>query len=184
MELKRENIGSGDSAVRKTVKAHMIRLARRDAGEEAIIELAIKFQKKADDDLHKAKLALDWVIENIEYKFDKELVEKYFPDEKKPESVEFVTAPVHLLKTKEGDCDDMSVLLAAFYIAMDLPVNFKTIAWKEIEPRKKSKDAFSHVYTEVGLFIDDEPYWIPSDPVIKEFGKEKAPVNRAEIFRV
>ncbi len=177
MQVKKINIGSGDSAIYETLY-NMKRLARRDASSDVIVNIAkqIKLQC-ANDDVCIAKKAFDFVYDNVKYEYDKNLVVKYIKT-KDPESVEFFAAPKFLLgELFEGDCDDMSTALASLYIALGLPVNFKIIAWKS--------NAFSHVYTEVGLQnIEQGAVWIPSDPVIKVFGIEKAPVIRAYVIRV
>jgi hypothetical protein len=53
---------------------------------------------------------------------------------------------------------------------------FRIIAWRDNE--------FSHVYSEAGIHYNGKGYWIPSDPVIKKFGIEKAPEIRARSFEV
>lgn len=181
MEHKRYKIGTGDQAIYQTIE-HMKRLAIRDSKSEEIRNIANQIKSKCGNNQEcLAETAFDWVYNNIKYEFDDILVEKYqdkyFTQKiENPKNEEFITAPKYILKLKVGDCDDMSTLLASIYIALGLPVNFKIIA-------HKSK-AYSHVYTEVGVKIKGKSYWIPSDPVIKKFAFEKAPIIRVETFRV
>lgn len=174
MNVIRKDIGSGDSAIFETLY-NMKRLAVRDANSDVIQKIANKIKKKCgNDQICMAIAGFDYVYENVKYEYDKDLVVKYVKTNN-PDSIEFFSAPKFLLgELFEGDCDDMSTALASLYLALGLPVNFKIIAWKN--------NAFSHVYTEVGII--DKKVWIPSDPVIKEFGKEKAPVIRAYVLNV
>jgi len=168
---------NGDEAIYFTLK-EMKRLARRDANSNVVqrIAKAIKDKCKGKDDLCRANAVYDYIFKNVSYKFDHELVVDYV-DAKNPEAVEFFSAPKYLLsEIFEGDCDDMSTALASLYIALGMPVNFKVIAWKS--------DSFTHVYTEVMVKMEDGYWWIPSDPVIKQFAFEKAPVKRAYVYRV
>lgn len=182
MEHKRYEIGSGDEAIYNTLE-HMKRLAIRDSSNPIILEIASKIKKECGNNKEcQAEKAFDWVYENIKYEYDDVLIgkfqNKYLTQKiENKEAEEFVTAPIYLVtKTKTGDCDDMSVLLASIYIALGLPVNFKVIAHRS--------QAYSHVYCEVGLKIKDKWYWIPSDPVIKKFAFEKAPIIRTKTLRV
>jgi len=182
MEHKRFEIGSGDSAIYNTLE-HMKRLAIRDSSNPIILDIAKSIKQKCGENKECwAEKTFDYVYENIKYEYDDVLIGKFqqkYLTEKidKPDQEEFVTAPIYLVtKTKTGDCDDMSVLLASIYIALGMPVNFKVIAHKN--------NSFSHVYTEVGLNIKGKWYWIPSDPVIKKFAYEKAPIIRTKTLRV
>lgn len=168
---------NGDEAIYFTLK-EMKRLARRDANSAVVQRIAksIKEKCKGKDDLCRAKAVFDYIYKNVKYKFDHELVVDYVETDN-PEMVEFVSAPKYLLsEIFEGDCDDMSTSLASIYIALGMPVNFKIIAWKN--------NSFTHVYTEVMVKMEDGYWWIPSDPVIKQFAFEKAPVKKAYVYRV
>lgn len=188
MEKKIYNIGEGDTAIKETLKI-MKRLAVRDSKSPEIAKVAgeifAKSKSKADIDI--AKAAFDYVFKNIQYKYDHEIIFDHFkPSEftagsQNAEDIEFTTAPKYLIsETKEGDCDDMSTLLASLHIALGLSTNFKVIAWKNNDPDAE----FTHVYTEVKVEDGKKAYWIPSDPVIQEFGKEKAPIRRVGYYRV
>lgn len=185
MKAITRDIGSGDEAIMETL-SHMKRLTLRDATTPDVKALAAKIRKevKADTSLspEQQRLALvkgafDWVVDNITYRFDHDAVSDHV-DVKNPKNTEFVIAPKHLLTVLEGDCDDMSVMLASILLALGFEVNFKVIAWR-------SKD-FTHVYIEVKLPTDEGERWVPMDPVAgaKGFAWEKAPVLRKHIEAV
>lgn len=177
------NIGSGDAAIMKTLD-HMIRLARRDACTPDVRTLAKNLSSqcsgdnKADNEFCKVKSAFDWVVENITYKFDHEHVQDW-ADVDNPNTTEFLIAPKHQLGVLTGDCDDMSMMLAAILGAMGFKVKYKVIAWRGKE--------YTHVYVEVLMLnVEGEYRWIPLDPVAGEkgFAWEKAPVIRKHIVDV
>ena len=69
---------------------------------------------------------------------------RFIPDprtKKKDGYVELVQAPFYTLDRRAGDCDDMSVLLAAMAMAIGMPARFVAI----VDPMM-SKTEFSHVY--------------------------------------
>lgn len=72
-----------------------------------------------------AEVLLGWVRNNIRYSLD-------------PVDVELVHTPVQTLVRRQGDCDDMSVLLGALLRAKGHPVAFKAVGF---EP-----GLLSHVY--------------------------------------
>lgn len=171
------NIGSGDAAIMKTLD-HMIRLARRDARTPDVKTLAKKLSKGCNSgdaamrEFCKVKNAFDWVVENITYKFDHQHVQEWV-DVDNPNTTEFLIAPKHQLGVLVGDCDDMSMMLAAILGAMGFSVKYKVIAWRGQE--------FTHVYVEVLMPNAEGEYrWIPMDPVAgaNGFAWEKSPVIR------
>lgn len=176
------NIGNGDAAIMKTLD-HMVRLARRDARTPDVRTLAQKLSasckgKTPQKEFCKVKAAFDWVVDNIEYKYDHEHVVDY-ADVENPNATEFLIAPKHQLGVLTGDCDDMSMMLASLLGAMGFQVKFKVIAWRGRE--------YTHVYVEVFMpNVDGEYRWIPLDPVAgsKGFAWEKAPVIRKHIVDV
>lgn len=166
--------------------SHMKRLTLRDAKTPDVKALASKIRKdasqaKAEGEgryrLALVQAAFDWVVENIQYRFDHEAVGDHV-DVKNPKNTEFLIAPKHLLTVLEGDCDDMSVMLASILLALGFEVNFKVIAWRGND--------FTHVYIEVKLPTDEGERWVPMDPVAGEkgFAWEKAPVLRKHIEAV
>jgi hypothetical protein len=188
MTAKKQDIGTGDTAVFTTIK-NMIRLARRDSQNKVIINIAAKIKNSVDRKTAKgtnlelvyAKACFDYVLNNIKYVFDHENVGKWVNiGSQDPKSIEFLIAPLYsFTTTKTGDCDCLSTALAALFLTdvFKIPCRFRIIAWKDND--------FSHVYCEAGIRRTfKRAAWIPADVVIKEYGKEKAPVLRVESFRV
>lgn len=163
MKRRFQEIGSGDTAVRRTL-ANMRRLARRDARDPVILAIVRTFQGTIEQKIYQA---FRYVVEHMRYVSD-------------PPKREYVVAPKYILNGRHpwGDCDDMSVALAALLLGMDVQVWFRVIDWK------KDKDGYSHVY--VLAQIPGQNMAIPLDPVMKYkgFGAEKSPVKRLADFPV
>lgn len=92
------------------------------------------------DDLSKAHALWDWVHSNIRFVKDPVTKEKLYP-------------PTELLKIRAGDCDDHSMLLGAFLLAVGIPARLITVA------AGTDPDQFSHVYIEGQI----DGQWIPMD---------------------
>lgn len=142
-----EEIGSGDVAIDRTVR-RMRRLARRDAKDPDIVELATTFDR---DDERGLRELFDYVVAHMRYESD-------------PADREYVKAPIHTLikGAAFGDCDDMATALAALILAAPTRRRcwFRTIAWR--------KRAFTHVFLMVEL--PSRGIVIPLDPVMRERG--------------
>jgi len=183
MKVVTRDIGHGDDAIFTTLQ-HMKRLARRDARTPDVGVVASRIRtdcKKMyahDEALYQTmliKAAFTWVVDHITYKFDHEAVTTY-KDVANPKSVEFLIAPRHLITIGEGDCDDMSTMLASILLALKIPVKFKIIAHKT--------RSYSHVYCEA--YIEAINRWIPVDPVMGRDGwaNEKGDVIRKNTYNV
>ena len=150
--------GTSDEIVEQTM-AKMRELAIRDAKSPMIREIANKIKSCCSYKM--AKSAFDIVVGMIQY----------VPD---PQGMEYVRAPIHCLKEKKGDCDDMSCLFASIMHSLGVPVMFKAIAWRRYE--------FTHVYCLI--YCDKIGKWIVADPVIKTIGKEKQGIIRETLLQV
>lgn len=181
MKLTGKHIGWGDDAIYETLR-EMERLALRDSQNQIIIDLAKKITENCENDLCKSEAIYDYIYKNINYKHDDKIVNDVIPEWKHAQSTEYFTAPIYILEMKKGDCDDMALLGAALSLAIGLQASYKIIAWKSCD---KQNAEYTHVYLE-NLIEDvwEEPYWVPADPVIHEFGTEKAPVCRASVMQV
>jgi hypothetical protein len=178
LEVKTRDIGTGDDSIFATLH-HMKRLAKRDANSEVVNNIAKKIKAKCKNNEEcLAEETFNYVFNNITYKFDKDLVGDYIEVKGDIEHYEFFSAPKYLFgKVFEGDCDDMATGMASIYTNLKMPNLMVIIAWKN--------SSFSHVYNEVLITgKDGKQYWIPSDAVIKEFGKEKRPLLRKYVLRV
>ena len=79
-----------------------------------------------------ARSMYDWVVANTRYIWD-------------PNQVEMLQDPFFILsKTRVGDCDDLSTLMATLYEFIDLPARFVTVKADMSAPNE-----YSHVFTEV-----------------------------------
>ncbi len=100
-----------------------------------------------------AKACYDWIVKNIAYAYD-------------PNLVEYTEAPWRVLKNGIGDCDSQDMLLCAMFEQLGLPAQFVTI---KADPKRP--DEFSHVYTRVQI---PNYGWVVADPTMpnKYFGWE------------
>lgn len=179
------DIGTGDTAIRATLE-HMKRLARRDAKTPDIKVVVEKIRSEAepfrDDPIRYryelARAAFRWVVDNIDYRYDHEHINDHVTVAD-PMNTEFVMAPKHLVTIGQGDCDDMSTILASLLGAMGFSVQFKVIAHKSRH--------YSHVYLE-GLVpnADGQEVWMPMDPVLgyDGWGWEKPDIIRKDLLKV
>lgn len=157
---------SGDNQVRQTI-SDMEMFAVRDAGDEAIIDIARKQRGKTPFDT--IRNTYKWMITNY----------KYVSDGKN----EVVTAPKYTARKitpfKYFDCDDMSTLLACVLIANDIKCAFKAISWRETNPPKQ----YTHVYLMAEIPGEG---WIPIDAVMRAdgLGNERSPVYRSLVWEV
>src|SRR5208282_2140467 len=85
---------------------------------------------------------------------------------KDPVTKEKLYPPRQLLKIKAGDCDDISMLLGAFLMAVGYPARLITIS-----ANPSQQNEFSHVYIEAEV-PPGSGQWIPMDAarVDSEFG--------------
>jgi hypothetical protein len=115
--------------VTQTVKA-MGQLANSGKKDPDIVDLVSRIcQDLAQGDYSSEVLAIYyWVCQNIRYIRD-------------PDDVELLKTPRKILQTKSGDCDDMSILLAAMCMTAGNPVDFCLAGF--------SPGALSHVYCAV-----------------------------------
>jgi Transglutaminase-like superfamily len=151
---------SGDAGVEQTIQQirGLVDEALRDP---QIIRTATDIVRgvPAFDDYAEARALYDWVHRNIRFTKDPVNKEKLYP-------------PAELLKIRAGDCDDISMLLGTFLMAVGYPARLVTVAAVESAP-----DQFSHVYVEGQI----NGAWIPMDPARydSEFGVAPPQVFRA-----
>lgn len=172
MKVIRRTVPSGDSGVQETLR-HMARLAKRDAKNTIIKEMAEKLRDNSATNT--IKNVFVHVVKTIPYVADP-------PDREK------IVAPIYTL-TREvigGDCDCQSTAMASLLLALGFKVGFKVIAWDKARCNK-SKCPFSHVYVIVkNPDLQGTHQWMPLDAVLKYdgFGREKAPVIRSKMYRI
>lgn len=106
-----------------------------------------------------AAVLLSWVQANVRYV---------------NEPGEVLQDPMYTLRVKYGDCDDMALLLGAFYTAVGLPWRFvlsgtqrgQKIRWIEGD-RFPSGAQFAHIYVTVGWPAFGPTTWAAAEPTIK-----------------
>jgi len=110
---------------------------------------------RAYDDVGEAEALYDWVKGHIRFTKDPVTKEKLYP-------------PQELLKIRAGDCDDISMLLGAFLLAVGYPARLITVSANPDNPAE-----FSHVYVE-GEVPAGSGQWIPMDAarLNSQFGTE------------
>lgn len=106
----------------------------------------------AHDELAEAIAIYHCVLSNIRFMKDPVNKEKLYP-------------PAELLKIGAGDCDDISMLIAALLLAIGIPTRLVTVSASDADPQQ-----FSHVYVEAQI----DGQWIPMDAARPEakFGAE------------
>ncbi len=127
-------LADGNAGTAQTVRL-MRRLIDQALNNPEFVRFAVDLVRNvaAYDDFGEVFALFSWVQQNIRYTKDPVTKEKLYP-------------PMELLKIQAGDCDDISMLLAALAIALGYPARLVTVAANTSAP-----DDFSHVYTEVEL---------------------------------
>lgn len=147
---------SGEQGTAQTIDL-MRRLVDDALADQSFVRKAVDIVKSvpAYDDYGELRALYDWVQQNIRFTKDPLTKEKLYP-------------PQELLKIRAGDCDDISMLLGAFALALGYPARLITIAASSDHP-----DEFSHVYVEAEV-PPNSGNWIPLDAarVDAEFGVE------------
>jgi len=159
---------SGDAGVEQTIN-EMRGLVDEALHDPAIIRWAkdIVSSVPAFDDLSEAEAGYNWVRGNIRFTKDPVNKENLYP-------------PSELLRIRSGDCDDISMLLATYLMAIGYPARWVTVAASPDAPEQ-----FSHVYVESEVPAGSGN-WIPMDPARydSEFGVAPPVVTRSRWWSV
>jgi hypothetical protein len=142
---QRSPLLSGEPGTKQTIDLmrHLIDEAVADAN---FVRFAVDLVRSvpAYNDLGEAQTIYKWVQGHIRFTKDPVTKEKLYP-------------PQELLKIRAGDCDDISMLMAALLIAIGYPARLITLAANPASP-----DEFSHVYVE-GEIPPGSGGWLPMD---------------------
>ena len=103
------------------------------------------------NDLETSRNIFNWVVTNIRYKKDG--------------SNQIVRLPSGIIRTREGDCKSMSLLVAALLVNNGIVPKFVYTSYKENDPQP------SHIYVETQSGIILDPVW-------KKFNSEKTPKHK------
>lgn len=171
MRFFNREIPLGDAGIAVTVQ-HMQRLTARDARDPAT--------KWIGDQLAQARFAREafwYTVRAIPYVTDPGRVVCIENQcTKLPKDAEFLIRPAYTLSRRivGGDCDDMSMAVAALLRRQGIKCWFKTIAWRCPE--------FTHVY----VVAEIDGRMMPLDPVAGDdgFGWERPDIRRSRLHLV
>lgn len=126
-----------DTAVAQTI-ARMAQYAREDSGSPAIKRLAGQLAGVTPQE--SVFRVWNWIRARVRFVSDRELAA---PLSDHTSIAEVLIRPVDLIRMQDAqeDCDGFSMLGAALFLALGIPVSFVTVA---ADPH--SPDQFSHVY--------------------------------------
>jgi hypothetical protein len=136
---------SGEPGTKQTIDL-MRQLIDEAVADQNFVRFAVDLVRgvPAYDDLSEAHAVYTWVQGHIRFTKDPVTKEKLYP-------------PQELLKIRAGDCDDISMLMAALLIAIGYPARLITLAANPASPND-----FSHVYVE-GEIPPGSGWWVPMD---------------------
>jgi hypothetical protein len=140
-------IPKGYAGTRQTLE-HIAALIRQGAKDfyvrQKAIDILIARGVRPKDYLGEIRALFDWVQRNVRYTKD-------------PYRVEVLHSARRLLELRAGDCDDMTILLAAMLEAIGHPTRLVIVGPDPGQPK-----LFSHIYLEANL----RDRWIPLDPTM------------------
>ena len=183
--IYREEIGTGDAAIFKTVN-HMKRIINYDSHEPVVINFAYQIIEGAITPFEKIQAIFEWVRDNLKYIKDGTLSQiiksnaiMYGDFFNNSAGVEVLTSPKFLIeeflrgKQPTEDCDGFSTLIATLLKILGIKVKLKIIS-------VRSNLTFSHVYP----LAWDNNQWLALDAIKKEFFIGKEPKNITRQFEV
>lgn len=112
---------------------------------------ALAKKLRGANDLETSRNIFNWVVTNIRYKKDG--------------SNQIVRLPSGIIRTREGDCKSMSLLVAALLVNNGIVPKFVYTSYKENDPQP------SHIYVETQSGIILDAVW-------KKFNSEKTPKHK------
>lgn len=120
---------TGEAGTGQTIKL-MRQLVGAALADASFVRKAVDIVRSvpAYDEFGELNALYEWVKSNIRFTKDPLTKEKLYP-------------PQELLKIRAGDCDDISMLLGAFALALGYPARLITISANPDAPQE-----FSHVY--------------------------------------
>jgi hypothetical protein len=140
-------ISKGYSGTYKTLQ-HIQDLIRAGAKDfyvrQKAIDILLQRRVQPKDYLGEIQTLFEWVQQNVRYTKD-------------PYRVEVLHSARRLLDLRAGDCDDMTILLAAMLEAVGHPTRLVIVGPNLLQP-----SLFSHIYLEV----NHQGRWIPLDPTM------------------
>jgi hypothetical protein len=141
----RAPLQAGDAGTEQTIKL-MRQLVDEDLANSRFVNFArsLVAHVPAHDEYSEVEAVYDWVHSNIRFVKD-------------PVTKEVLVPPSEILKSRQDDCDGISMLLGALYLAIGYNARLVTVAANNQAP-----DEFSHVYIEVEVPPGSDN-WIAAD---------------------
>lgn len=173
-EISLRNIPKGFLGTRETLKSvqHLIRQGVKDFYvRQKAIDILFDRAIRAKDYLGEIRALFEWVQKNVRYTKD-------------PFRLEVLHSARRILELRAGDCDDMTILLAAMLESIGHPIRLVIVGPTPVRP-----DLFSHIYLEVyhkGRWIPLDatmPFpmgWAPQTFVKKIISMERRPIMLSE----
>jgi hypothetical protein len=167
VKMSLHGIPKGYLGTRKTL-VHIQELIRQGAKDfyvrQKAIDILLRKKVRSKDYLGEISALFEWVQRNVRYTKD-------------PFRVEVLHTARRLLELRAGDCDDMTILLAAMLESIGHPTRLVIIGPDPGRPR-----LFSHIYLEAY----HKGNWIPLDATMpfpmgwspRALVKEVIPINR------
>jgi transglutaminase-like putative cysteine protease len=181
-KIYREEIGTGDSAIYKTVN-WMKRIINHDSREPVVIDFTYQITAGVFTPFDKIQAVFEWAKNNIKYIKDGTLSQiiksnaiMYGNFFNNPAGVEVLTSPKFLIeeylrgKQPTEDCDGYTMLILTMLKVLGIKGKMKIIS---IRPNL----TYSHVYP----FGFDGSQWLALDAIRKEFqiGQEPKIITRS-----
>jgi hypothetical protein len=155
----------GYAGTKKTV-AYIMRLIKEGAKDFCVRQTAIDILfangVPPKDYLGEIRTLFGWVQHNVRYTRD-------------IHRVELLHSARRMLELRAGDCDDMTILLAAMLKAIGHPVRLVLVGFN---PARKT--VFTHIYLEVFY----KGWWIPLDATINKPMGWAPPADHKQYFPV
>jgi len=101
---------------------------------------------------------MNWILSTMKYVFDQDESRRIYGTTM---DVELIKSPIGVLDTKRYDCDCISVLITAIFLALGIPTKIVTVSFHTIE--QVGPDGYEHVF--VQGFDDVTNSWFVIDPV-------------------
>ncbi len=158
-------IPKGYAGTKKTV-AYITGLIKEGAKDFCVRQTAIDILfhngVPPKDYLGEIRTLFVWVHNNVRYTRD-------------IHRVELLHSARRMLELRAGDCDDMTILLAAMLKAIGHPVRLVLVGFN---PNRKT--VFTHIYLEAFY----KGWWIPLDPTVNRPPGWVPPADHKQVFPV
>ncbi|MCI0695249.1 transglutaminase-like domain-containing protein [candidate division KSB1 bacterium] len=165
IKLEHCYVRKGYAGTLKTVE-HIAKLIKEGAKDFCVrqkaIDVLFEYGIRPKDYRGEIRTLFEWVKNNIRYTRD-------------IHRVELLHTPRRMLELRAGDCDDMTILLAAMIKSIGHPVRLVLVGFN---PQKKK--LFTHIYLEAFC----KGWWIPLDATVNRPMGWAPPADHKQVFYV